>query len=89
MTIDYDCVKIGKDNFPSVINNEQAPNIYTFEYRNKKNYPLVENELYDKQVFSNINKYRINNIKTFIKNIHRFKAIVLIAIIKDLIKRRL
>lgn len=88
LLVDYEYIKIGKDNFPKIVEKEKVPQDYTFDYLNTLIYPLKENELYYKEVFLCIRKYRKENIKTLIANLHKFKIRDVLDIFKDYFKRR-
>lgn len=82
-------VKIGKDNFPEIIKEDNVPYEFTFEYLNSLIDKDVENEVYYNQVNSFVKKNRKANYKFIIKNLYNYKLKDIVDIFSDYIKRRL
>ncbi len=86
--ITYDYVYIEDDNFPIIIDSSKMPKNYTFEKLNLKLNINQENEIYYQKAYKGYKEMRKSNIKTFIKDIPKFKTKDIKEIIKDFIKRR-
>ena len=88
-TISYDYVYIGDDYFPRVIHENIMPAKFHFEYLNTLLDKCVENEVYYRDVFRGMAKYRKANNVAFLKNLYRFKIKDMTAVIKDYTRRKL
>ncbi|MBT5530648.1 MAG: CapA family protein [Cytophagia bacterium] len=89
--ISYDYIYIGKNFFPSIINEELVPLTFRFDYLNELVEMEENNEQYYKEANMYYNKYRLRNYKYILTNIFTFKykfqdAFV---IIKDFLKRKI
>lgn len=89
LNIGYEYVKIKKDYFPTLIDENCMPKEYTFEYLNNLIGHKEENEVYYLKVQQAIKHYRKENYKDIFCNLRRFKLVDFIFIIRDYILRGL
>lgn len=87
--ISYDYIHIGDDYFPRVVSKDDIPDRFHFEYLNSLLAAHVENELYYKEVFVAMSRYRKANNAALLRNIFRFKMRDLYDIVVDALKRKL
>lgn len=85
--ISWDYAKIGIDYFPRLLDENQVPEEFRFDYLNSLLQKADENERYYSNVFACMKKYRRSNYLDILHNVTKFKISDLHSILRDFIDR--
>lgn len=85
--ISWDYAKIGIDYFPRLLDENQVPEEFRFDYLNSLLQKADENERYYSNVFACMKKYRRSNYLDILHNVTKFKFSDLHSIVRDFVDR--
>ena len=87
--VSWNYTKIGIDYFPCLLDENQVPKEFRFDYLNSLVQKADENERYYSNVFACMKRYRKSNYLDILQNVTKFKFSDLAEITGDFIKRRI
>lgn len=87
--INYDYVLINDENVPIILNEREVPEIYSFPFLNRKLESTTENEVYFKELFREVARYRRKNMRTICTSAFRYRTEDALEILWSFVKRRI